>query len=126
VRITPESLCEFTGIRIIAKDLIMPNTWITNIQHFLNEEGDIVPIEGPARKIAEYTGEIISCITSSGKDAGTLQCKCRRRPNHKKCEGIIEAYIEKATNEIFWRCSMCHDNGRISHWEETYWDRRKS
>ena len=103
----------------------MPDTWITNIQHFLNEDGDIAPIEGPARKIAEYTGEIISCATSQGKGGGIHQCKCRRRPDHKKCEGIIEAYIDKATNEIFWQCPVCYDNGRISYWEETQWDRSK-
>jgi len=102
----------------------MPDTWITNIQHFLDEDGNIAPIEGPARRIAEHFGEIISCVTTPGKDEDAHQCMCRRRPGHKKCEGIIEAYIDKASNEIFWQCPVCNDNGRISHWQGTQWNRR--
>ena len=102
----------------------MPDTWITNIEHFLDENGDIEPIEGPARKIAEYFTEIISSATSSGMD-GSIKCRCRRRPDHKRCKGIIETSIDIATHEIVWQCPVCFDNGKISNWEFTYWDLRK-
>jgi hypothetical protein len=103
----------------------MSNTWMTNIQHFLDEDGNIAPIDGPARRIAEYFGVIISCATSPGKDADTHPCKCRRRPGRKKCAGLIETDIDRLTNDIFWQCPLCHDNGRISHWQGTQWDKRK-
>jgi hypothetical protein len=103
----------------------MPNTWITNIQHFLKEDGDIAPIDGPARNIAEYFSDIISCATSSGTDDHN-KCKCRRRPGRKKCKGTIEAYIDPSNHEIVWQCPICFENGRISQWEGTRWDKKKS
>lgn len=99
----------------------MPDTWITNIEHFLDEDGDIAPIDGPARRIADYFTDIISSATSSPND-GINKVRCRRQPGHQKCKGIIDTIIDPNTHEIVWRCPVCLDNGSISHWEYTVWD----
>jgi hypothetical protein len=43
----------------------MGNTWITDIRHYLNEDGEVVPESGPARHLAEDMCAIVAvfCIT---------------------------------------------------------------
>ena len=37
----------------------MGNTWVTDLTHFLTEDGTIGPKSGPARKLAEYLTKIV-------------------------------------------------------------------
>jgi hypothetical protein len=37
----------------------MGNTWITNLRHFLAENGDFSDFPGPARKLAEHLCSIV-------------------------------------------------------------------
>ncbi len=48
---------------------------------------------------------------------------CRRSHGRTLCLGEIEAWLLEDTQEIAWRCPVCGDNGIISHWEGTHWDR---
>jgi hypothetical protein len=42
----------------------MTGTWVTDLTHFLDEEGDIGPISGPARRLAEFFAAIVDDLSS--------------------------------------------------------------
>lgn len=101
----------------------MPNTWVTDIRHFLNESGSIASESGPARKLAEHFAEIIAELSAelAGIDGYEKVC-CRRRPGRRPCIGVIASWIDPETDDICWQCSTCGDNGYIKNWEDTMWD----
>jgi hypothetical protein len=69
----------------------MPGTWITDLTHFLDEDGDIVPISGPAFRLAGYFTSIV--VMASHPDLivpSRYRVRCRRRPGRKPCQGMIE------------------------------------
>ena len=46
----------------------MPDTWITDLTHFL-EDGRLHPnLPGPARRLATYFGSIVVAVTSAEPD----------------------------------------------------------
>ncbi len=101
----------------------MPDTWITDLQHFLDESGSIAVISGPARKLAEHFTGIVAELSADLADIeGFKKIPCRRKPERKPCKGIIESWIDPETGEICWTCPECGDNGYIKNWEDTLWD----
>ncbi|MEI6150825.1 MAG: hypothetical protein WCS01_17155 [bacterium] len=106
----------------------MGNTWVTNVLHYLDEDGQFAVKSGPARRMAEYTGSIIEAVTSrpAGDDDWVTAIQCRRRPGRVRCLApIIAGYWEEDPTTIVWGCPACKDEGYISGWQETLWDRRK-
>lgn len=106
----------------------MGNTWVTNMLHSLDEDGKLARQPDPARRLAEHFGAIVEEVTARPRDEQdwTIPVPCRRRPRHKPCLGIIAAgYSEDDPNIIVWQCGACGDNGYISGWQETLWDKRK-
>jgi hypothetical protein len=103
----------------------MADTWITDLTHFL-EDGRLPPeLPGPALRLAEYLGRIVAAVTGVPPD-DPLGVRCRRRPGRRPCSGEIEGYIVPESNEIYWGCLVCGDNGLISNWENTIWDLREA
>lgn len=108
----------------------MGNTWICNIRHFMDDNGNLVnDLPSPARNLAEYLGKIISYITQTKRswERQNLKILCRRRPKRKPCQGEIHAYMfieeePKFSHKICWYCPVCDDNGIISEWEYTFYD----
>lgn len=100
-------------------------TWVTDLSHFVNERGNLpTNIAGPARRLAEYLAAIVAAATSADSQGqGKTRIKCRRRPGHRACPGVIE-YRLWADERITWECPSCGDNGIISNWQSTAWDRR--
>ncbi len=99
----------------------MGNTWITNMRHFLAPSGAIADMPGPARLLAEYIASIVVDATTNLDEAPTV--RCRRRPGHRRCTGIIMSYPAADEHDtIQWHCPVCHDNGVISGWQNTFWD----
>lgn len=102
-------------------------TWITDIRHFLNEKGKI-PSDMPphARTLALHFGRIIESASERQDGAHPIQTDipCRRRPGNRKCGGFIMTGIGEE-ERIEWRCPSCGDNGMISGWQETAWDKRR-
>jgi hypothetical protein len=99
---------------------------ITNLQHFLDENGTI-PEEIPAaaHNLALFLGSIVGWVTShevSGDERTNVPC--RRSPRRRRCSGIIYAWLGPDGATITWGCPTCHDEGTICGWEETLWDRR--
>ena len=107
----------------------MGDTWISNVLHSLNEDGDLVSPPGPARRMAEYIGSIVQAVTEQDRHEleDETAIRCRRRPGHKRCEGRIVAFLDEADPmTIQWFCPICNDNGAIRGWQETLWDKRTS
>lgn len=104
----------------------MPNTWITDMRHFLDEAGALAPMAGPALELALFQGAIVSWVSSpAAQDSIRTNVPCRRRPRSGRCGVEIEACFEPGGQCIAWRCPRCGDNGLIHGWEETHWDRRR-
>jgi hypothetical protein len=105
----------------------MANTWITNLRDFLTAEGEIGPQFGPARKLAEYFAKIVVHATTEPWDEPKKSAlRCRRRPARKRCAGVIETDSDPDTDAIVWWCPVCGDNGTISDWQGSRWDRTAS
>ncbi len=102
----------------------MPDTWITDITHYLDERGAIVSMSGPARRLAQHLGAIVVAVTREPFQSATESgVPCRRRPSRKPCPGRIRAAITvDDVMDIVWECPSCGDNGRISNWHGTMWD----
>ena len=102
-------------------------TWVTDLSHFVDETGNLpTNIPGPARRLAEYLASIVVAATSAADNQGQAvqRVKCRRRPGREACPGVIE-YRLWADERITWKCPSCGDNGVISNWQSTAWDRRQ-
>ena len=106
----------------------MADTWITDIRHFLNEHGEIPEeLPPPALKLVLFQGSIVAWLTATGglrRQVSRTNVTCRRNPDRRPCGGEIFAYYDAASGAVVWECPLCGDNGRISGWEGTPWDRR--
>lgn len=104
----------------------MGNTWVSNVLHYLGDDGEPAVRTGPARRIAEHVCAIVEAVTSRPADADWMtDVRCRRRPGRKPCLGpIIAGYAENDPTTIVWGCPVCKDEGYISGWQETRWDKR--
>ena len=102
-------------------------TWVTDLSHFIDAQTGHLPknVPGPARRLMEHQTRIVAAATTAaeGDDSSRDQIKCRRRPGHRACPGIIEHRVW-ADQRITWHCPNCGDNGIISNWQSTAWDRR--
>jgi hypothetical protein len=96
------------------------------MQHFLDTDGFLPDdLPGPAYRLANFLGSIVEAVTSSkDQNLPSIGIRCRRRPRRKPCPGDILALIGDDNNfAISWRCAVCDDNGVISGWQGTIWDK---
>lgn len=105
----------------------MGNTWYTNIEHFLDVDGyPALDLPRPAERLMEYFGSIIESVTGRDekKAMKATGIRCRRRPEHWRCDGRIVAGIATESPEtISWECPICSDGGFISSWRGSIWDK---
>lgn len=77
-----------------------------------------------ARRFAAYLGGVVSAATAEPPgQAIATPISCRRRPGHKPCPGRLEVYRGVHPADIEWRCPACGDDGVISNWQGSRWDR---
>ena len=94
----------------------MGDTWVTDIRHYLDDDGELIRASGFARRLAEHQCAIISAVTARSRDESEwlTEVRCRRRPNRKACEGsIVARFDEEDPTTIAWLCPFCGDNGYI-------------
>ena len=75
----------------------------------------IAPLRGPAKALADFHAGVIAYATDYDDTGVPLpRCfKCKR--------GTVE--ITRALDDaIVWQCARCRAEGRISHWQGTFWD----
>jgi len=98
---------------------------ITNIQHFMDENGEVPDLPLEARELLNFLTAIIEAATVEYESPVTLSAvNCRKLIGGKPCSGEIEVWVYAEDNQIGWECLECGDEGVISHWEGTPWDRR--
>lgn len=102
----------------------MPDTWVTDITHLLDEFGNIAADSGPGRRFAEFQVALIALISHPEPVPKELRVPCRRRPDRKPCKGSIEGFVDPDLHVIVWQCPACGDNGYINNWQGTLWDLR--
>lgn len=105
----------------------MPDTWITDMRHFLDESGVLAArMPGPVMNLATFQGSIAAWVTSAaGRASPRTNVPCRRRPSGIRCVGEIDAGLVDGDQAVEWRCPVCGDNGVIRGWQDTQWDRRR-
>jgi len=102
----------------------MPNQFIADIRHYLNEAGDFPEgLPKPAIKIASFLALLIETATQQeiGKHVKT-EFPCRK----KQCRGTIATLISDTESEIYWICTECLDEGSISNWQGSKWNTLES
>jgi len=97
-------------------------TYITDITHYLNDDGDIAIESGAGLRFAEYLTSIISMISHPPPLPEEFRVKGRCRPKRKPCNGIIEGDTDPNADVIVWWCPECLENGFITRWQGTMWD----
>jgi len=94
--------------------------YITNIQHFLDNKGDIPKkMSKEARKRASYFALVIDTTT---KNNSTAFISTDIRCFEKRCQGMIKTELRLENDEIIWFCPDCKVEGVISGWQGTKWD----
>lgn len=97
--------------------------WITDMRHFLDDNGMPV-VSGPPGRVASYLGGIVLALGKAPFDELVVTgIPCRRRPGRRPCPGHICAIKRTNPRRIEWICPQCKDEGVIYNWEGTYWDK---
>ena len=101
----------------------MTNTWIIDMSHYDFPEEITNEIPKEAKRMAEYFASIVEgTVRNASLVGGAIGVRCRRRPGRKPCTGMIQAELHQNRNELYWKCPVCGDNGRISSWIGTRWE----
>lgn len=97
-------------------------TYVTDITHYLDENGELMLLPGPARKLASFLTLLIEASTSAPSNQFQDSCiRCRT----KACTGTILTMLLPGQDEINWHCPECGHNGVIRNWKNTKWNQLK-
>ena len=98
---------------------------ITNIQHFLDENEEVPNIPPEARELLFFLTAIIEAASEKYDAPVTFaDAKCQSVVGGQPCQGEIEVWVYAEDNRIGWECLECGEEGVISNWEGTQWDKR--
>ena len=98
---------------------------ITDIQHFLDDDGEVPNLSAEAMNLLGFLTAVVE-RASEKYDApiSFLEGGCRCEVDGEPCPGEVEVWVFAEDNRIGWECLECGDEGIISNWEGTQWDRR--
>ena len=104
----------------------MSDTWITDINHYLDDDGELnQDLPNQALSIALHICSIVEWVTVLPYGGLYLtNVACRRSPGRRRCTGTIHAHYSQEDDAIIWYCPICRDKGAIYGWQGTLWDRR--
>jgi hypothetical protein len=100
----------------------MDKTYVTDITHYLDKNGELAEMPGEARKLASFLVLLIDVATQAfpASDHDT-HIRCRTNA----CMGSIRASAASKNDEITWNCPDCGHNGIIRNWQKTKWDQTR-
>ena len=99
---------------------IMAKTHVSNLTDFLDNNGQLVDSPASLGKMAAFLVSIVDAVTPKCPAIGhNTGVRCRNRG----CKGSIHASLQHADGRITWWCLLCEQNGVISDWSGTKWDR---
>lgn len=98
---------------------------ITDLQHLLDEDGQIAPLSPEAKIYAKFLTEIIVSLSENyGLPLFFADTECVCIENGKLCRGEVEVWVYAEDHRIGWECVECAETGVISNWEGSRWDNR--
>ena len=98
---------------------------ITNIRHFLDEDDEVPDLTPEAHELLDFLAGIVEAATIAyGLPVTFAEVQCRSVIDDERCDGDIEVWVDTDDNRIGWECLDCGEEGVISNWESTAWDRR--
>jgi hypothetical protein len=94
--------------------------YISNLTHFLDEEGNIAQaMQREGRKMAAFLAMVVdACTTMHPLNKTDINIRCFKRG----CHGRIIAELRFPEMTVHWECPSCANAGIISGWEKTKWD----
>jgi hypothetical protein len=102
----------------------MSKTYVTDIAHFLDADGELAEMPKPARRLASFFVLLIDAITQQqAYPARDHDTRIRCKTGH--CTGSIRASVASHDSEIVWLCPKCGHQGVIRNWQGTKWDQTK-
>jgi len=101
----------------------MPDHYTIDLRHYLDEKGIVPPLPAPAMAIALFCGSVVSWVSGwPGTDGELTNVQCRHARSRPPCHGEVHARLAP-DGRIEWRCQACGEEGTISGWRGTRWDR---
>jgi hypothetical protein len=98
---------------------------VTNITHFLNEDGSLADLPREAADLLDFLGQVVAAASFSyDLPVATAGEICCADVKGRRCNGFIEVWVDTGGHYIGWECLECGDEGMISGWEGTVWDLR--
>lgn len=98
---------------------------IANIQHFLSESGEVPELNPESIELLKFLTAIIeSASIAYERPVSFASVNCRTITDGKTCDGEIEVWVDPDSHIIGWECLECAEEGTISNWEGTQWDKR--
>lgn len=94
---------------------------IANLRHYLGDDLGLIEIPVPAATLREFLGCLVEAVTSRDPDDENYvtPLKCRQG-----CDGDIFALFDPGdSSTIVWSCMSCEDQGMLTGWEGTVWDK---
>jgi hypothetical protein len=92
---------------------------VIDLRHYLTPGGTLAELPGRARRLAEYWTEIVAQGSNFDQPAAL---RCRRRPKHRTCSGMLDIGLTPDFSGIMWCCPVRGDNGVIRGWHGRFWD----
>ena len=107
----------------------MSNSYITDLTHFLDHDGEIAKeMPSEARNLACFEALIVDKTTEKYIHIDTLNdndINTDLRCFIDDCVGQIFSYVDESDKRIRWYCTRCTVNGFISNWQSSKWDNTK-
>ena len=101
----------------------MTNTYVTNLQDFLDIDGEIItdmPVE--ARQMASFLALVVD---EASRRRSAIAAETSLRCKADDCHGQVLGSLRKP-DEVIWECRVCGMNGVIRNWKDTKWDQSQA
>ena len=97
---------------------------IANLRHYLGDDLSLVKIPAPAATLREFLGCVVEAVTSRDPGQRKYMTALKCRYGSTGCDGNIVAYFDPDdSSTIKWACMTCDDEGYLTGWEGTIWDK---